>query len=63
MNSCAYLGDRCRIYKPFGPKQQKIRFPIDLPNLTLKVSYILALWCYKEKQYWQTPGGLLEVCI
>lgn len=30
MNSCAYLGDCCRIYKPFGPRQQKISFPIDL---------------------------------
>lgn len=30
MNSYAYLGDHCRIYKPFGPKQQQISFPIDL---------------------------------
>lgn len=30
MNSCACLGDCCRICKPFGPRQQKISFIIDL---------------------------------
>lgn len=40
MNSSAYFRDCCWIFRPFGPRQQKIRVPI---NLCTK----LDIYCFK----------------